>query len=380
VQVSEGLCNLAGCIATPYGFVEGVIVHKAGRVVSVTGTPLDEAEARSGARPIVVPGFVDLHVHGGGGADVMDGGDAIRKISRLHARHGTTSFLATTLTSPIADLQRAFADLAIHAPVNSPSTAGARVLGVHLEGPYINENKLGAQPPYTRAFDLSEVESLHARYPIRLITLAPEIDGGLAAIDKLAQAGFTVQIGHTAATYELTKAALNSGARGFTHLFNAMSGLHHRAPGAVGAAMAHSEYAEIIPDMQHVHPGAIRAALRSIRCLYCVTDSTAAAGMPDGQYQLGRQTVSKCMGGVRLADGTLAGSSLTMDVAFRNLVQTMGLTLLDATHRVATYAADFLGLSDRGRIAKGACADFVVLDRDLNVVDVWVEGHKQDIV
>lgn len=377
--MSEGLCNLAGHIATPRGFVDGVVVHEAGRVVSVAGKPLGEPEVRSGARPIVVPGFVDLHVHGGGGADVMDGGDAIRKISKVHARHGTTSFLATTLTAPIADLQFAFADLAIHAPLNSRSTGGARVLGVHLEGPYINENKLGAQPPYTRAFDMSEIELLHARYPIRLITLAPEIDGGLVAIRKLAQAGFTVQIGHTAATYELTKAALNGGARGFTHLFNAMSGLHHRAPGAVGAALAHSEYAEIIPDMQHVHPGAIHAALRSVRCLYCVTDSSAAAGMPDGQYQLGRQTVSKCMGGVRLADGTLAGSSLTMDVALRNLVQIMGLTLLDATHRVATYAADFLGLSDRGRIAEGARADFVVLDRDLNVVDVWVEGHKQDI-
>jgi N-acetylglucosamine-6-phosphate deacetylase len=377
--MSVELCRLAGYIATTNGFIDGVILHEAGRVRSVAGTPVGEAEVRSSGRPIVVPGFVDLHVHGGGGADVMDSGDAIGRISRLHGRHGTTAFLATTLTAPVVDLQRAFADLAIHAPLQTRSKEGARVLGVHLEGPYINEEKLGAQPPYTRAFDLSEVERLHAQFPIRLITLAPEIDGGILAIRKLTQAGFRVQIGHTAATYELTKDALDSGARGFTHLFNAMSGLHHRAPGAVGAALAHSEYAEIIPDMQHVHSGAIHAALRSIRCLYCVTDSTAAAGMPDGQYQLGRQTVSKCTGGVRLADGTLAGSSLTMDVALRNLVQIMGLTLLDATHRVATYAADFLGLSDRGRIAKGACADFVVLDRDLNVVDVWVEGHKQDI-
>src|SRR5215212_9016098 len=138
-----------------------------------------------------------------------------------------------------------------------------------------------------------------------------------------------------------------------------MTPLHHRMPGMVGAALAHAQYAEIIPDLLHVHPGAIRAALRSIPCLYCVTDSTAAAGMPDGEYRLGRQTVSKCLGGVRLADGTLAGSTLTMDQALRNLVDELGLALDDAAKRVSTFAADYLGVTDRGRLEPGAWADLV---------------------
>ena len=154
-----------------------------------------------------------------------------------------------------------------------------------------------------------------------------------------------------------------------------MSGLHHRAPGLAGAALAHAEYAEIIPDLLHVHPGAIRAALRCVPRLFCVTDSTAAAGMPDGEYRLGRQAVHKCLGGVRLADGTLAGSTLTLDEAFRNLVDRLGLPLADASRRTSTYAADFLGMADRGRIEAGAWADLAVLDRDLRLTAVYAEGE-----
>jgi N-acetylglucosamine-6-phosphate deacetylase len=146
----------------------------------------------------------------------------------------------------------------------------------------------------------------------------------------------------------------------------------------VGAALAHAQYAEIIPDLLHVHAGAVRVALRAIPCMFCVTDSTAAAGMPDGEYRLGRHTVSKCMGGVRLPDGTLAGSTLTMDQALRNLVG-LGLEIEDASRRVSTHAADYLGLEDRGRLAAGAWADFVVMDRDLQLQRVVVEGEEIDL-
>ncbi|HSH90558.1 MAG TPA: N-acetylglucosamine-6-phosphate deacetylase, partial [Ramlibacter sp.] len=159
----------------------------------------------------------------------------------------------------------------------------------------------------------------------------------------------------------------------------AMTPLHHRQPGMVGAALAHADYAEIIPDLLHVHPGALHVALRSIPHLYCVTDSTAATGMPDGDYQLGRQKVTKCLGGVRLADGTLAGSTLTMDEALRNLVDSLSLSLSEASLRVSTYAADYLGLDDRGRLSKGAWADVVILDRDLKLQDVFVEGAAIDL-
>jgi N-acetylglucosamine-6-phosphate deacetylase len=218
------------------------------------------------------------------------------------------------------------------------------------------------------------VLALHAIAPLALITLAPELPGHLELIVQLRARGFVVQIGHSAGRYEDGVAALQAGATGFTHLFNAMTGLHHREPGMVGAALAHAERAELIPDLQHVHPGAIRAALRAIPGLYCVTDATAAAGMPDGEYRLGRHTVHKCLGAVRLADGTLAGSALTMDRAFANLVS-LGLSMQEASQRTATFAADHLGLADRGRLLPGAWGDVVVIDSDLNVQGVWVEGE-----
>ena len=168
--------------------------------------------------------------------------------------------------------------------------------------------------------------------------------------------------------------ALAAGARGFTHLYNAMSPLHHRAPGVVGAALAHGEYAALIPDLVHVAPGAILAALRAVPRLFFVTDATAAAGMPDGEYPLGRNTVTKRGGSVFLADDTLAGSALTMDQALRNLVS-IGVELGDAALRMSTYPADFIGARDRGRIEEGAFADLVALDSDLNVVQVVVEGE-----
>lgn len=369
--------SVEGVVLTEAGFVRGrVAIDTAGRVATVEGSSLTEAQARDSGLPLVLPGFIDLHVHGGGGADIMEGNGAVQRVAALHLRHGTTSLLATTMTAPHGDLERAFqalADSCRHKDIN-----GARVLGVHLEGPYINPGKLGAQPDFARATDLQELARLNRVAPIRLITLAPEMPGNLDLIERLCAAGHIVQIGHSLGGYEEGVAAMGKGARGFTHLFNAMTGIHHRKPGMVGAALAHAEFAEIIPDLLHVHPGAIRVALRSIPRLFCVTDSTAAAGMPDGEYRLGRHTVTKCLGGVRLADGTLAGSTLTMDQALRNLVNEIGLDLAGASRRVSTNAADYLGEAQRGRIAPGAWADIVVLDHDLKLRQVISEGAVVD--
>ena len=359
-------------ILTPTGFVHGALRQAEGRIVAIEGDAVDEAQVRAGGRPIVLPGFIDLHVHGGGGRDTMEGGDALHRIAQVHARHGTTSMLATTMTAPMEEIEAALQALAPHCAQRGPGAA--RVLGVHLEGPYINPGKLGAQPDFAREATLDEVLALHRIAPLRLVTIAPELPGHLALIVALRGAGFRVQIGHTLGSYEDGVAALEAGASGFTHLFNAMSALHHRAPGMVGAALAHAERAEIIPDLLHVHPGAIRAALRAIPQLYCVTDSTAAAGMPDGEYRLGRHRVTKCLGGVRLADGTLAGSTLTMDAALRNLVG-LGLSLAEASMRTSTHAARHIGAADRGELRAGAWADAVVLSPDLQVQQVWVEGE-----
>jgi N-acetylglucosamine-6-phosphate deacetylase len=373
---------MEGIILTQQGFVDGAItVDKEGRIAAIEGERIGfemrAADARTLGRPMILPGFIDTHVHGGGGRDTMEGGDALDAIGRVHVAHGTTSFLATTMTAPPEDLDTAFAGIraAMTAQAAGP-VARARMLGVHLEGPYINAAMLGAQPDFARALSLDELSRLNSVAPIRLITLAPEAGSNMAMIHTLVEHGYVVQIGHTAGTYEDGLAAMDRGARGFTHLYNAMTGMHHRKPGMVGAALAHAEFAEIIPDLLHVHPGAIRAALRAVPKLFCVTDSTAAAGMPDGEYRLGRHTVTKCMGGVRLADGTLAGSTLTMDQALRNLVHDLGLGIADAARRVSTNAADYLGITDRGRLAAGAWADFVVLSPTLELLEVHVEGHR----
>ena len=365
---------IEGLILGSNGWLRGTLIHDAGRIVALFGEAIGDDAWRSSTEPIVLPGFIDLHVHGGGGADTMQGGDAIHTLTRTHAEHGTTALLATTMTAPHGEIEAALRALA--GACRTRSQGAARVLGVHLEGPYISAEKLGAQPPFAVAPSADDILKLNALAPIRVVTLAPELPGALAATAALVAAGLRVQIGHSAASYEESCAAMQAGASGFTHLFNAMSGLHHRAPGAAGAALAHATHAELIPDLLHVHPGAMRAAWRAIPQLYCVTDATAATSMPDGDYRLGRHGVRKCGNGVRLADGTLAGSTLTMDQALRNLVDGVGLNLRDASACVSRNAADYLGLVDRGVLRAGAVADVVVLDARLHVREVFAEGER----
>lgn len=361
---------LYGNILTPGGWRLGTLTWREGRIAAIDGEPVDPA---TNAHPRLLPGFVDLHVHGGGGADAMEGGDAAAVMARTHVRFGTTSLLVTTMTAPLPDIRQALRDIA--RIMARPPSHAARLLGVHLEGPYLNPGKLGAQPPYAHPGAIADVAALMELAPIRLLTLAPELSGHATLIGQLRERGVRVQMGHTLGSYEEGVAGLEHGAHGFTHLFNAMTGLHHRKPGMVGAALAHADYAEIIPDLLHVHPGAIRTALRCIPHLFGVTDSTAAAGMPDGEYRLGEQHVTKCLGGVRLADGTLAGSTLTMDQALRNLVQ-IGLELDDASRRLSQYPADFLGETEIGRIDVGCRADVVVMDASLEIDAVYVGGEQ----
>lgn len=355
---------LSGRILTPQGWITGSIdfsdrIHR-----------IIEGPAASGHT--ILPGFIDLHVHGAAGTDIMEGGAAGAIVARSHARHGTTSLLGTTLTAKEADIRHALQGLA--GAIAARPAGGARMLGVHLEGPFLNLARLGAQPPDVIPARLGLVRSLHAVAPIRVLTMAPEVDRNLELIPQLAALGIRVQVGHSAGSYEEGVAALRAGAAGFTHLFNGMSPLAHREPGMVGAALAHAEYAEIIPDLRHVAPGALRAALRAIPRLYGVTDATSATGMPDGEYALGSQRVFKCGGCVRLASGSLAGSVLTMDQALRNFVE-LGLDLADASQRLSRFPADYLGEPDRGRLAPGAWADIVVLDAALRPVAVFVEGE-----
>jgi N-acetylglucosamine-6-phosphate deacetylase len=364
--------QISGCILTPDGWLRGSLTFNE-RITAIDG---ERTFAPRADETLVLPGFIDLHVHGGGGADVMDGDGAIDTVARLHSRHGTTSLLATTMTAPRQSIEHALAD--VGRAMHERPKGAARVLGVHLEGPFISPARLGAQPDFARHGTIEELGALQALAAIRVLTLAPEIPSHLDFIRQLRLSGIIPQIGHSSGSYEDGVAALEAGAGGFTHLFNAMSEFHHRKPGMVGAALAHAEYAELIPDLLHVHPGAIRAARRAIPKLYCVTDSTSGAGMPDGTYHLGSQTVTKCLGGVRLADGTLAGSVLTMDQAFRNLVS-IGITLNDAACHVSTNPADYIGELERGRLERGAYADIVVMSPDLQLTHSFVEGESIEL-
>jgi N-acetylglucosamine-6-phosphate deacetylase len=361
---------LHGRILTPTGWITGSI----GFGQRIQQIQEDPAADRNGLT--ILPGFVDLHVHGASGVDIMQGGGAGATVARTHARHGTTSLLGTTLTAKEPSIRRALAGLA--GVIAERPTNGARMLGVHLEGPFLNLHRLGAQPPDVMVASMELVRSLNAIAPIRVLTLAPEVDGHLELIPQLKEMGIRVQIGHSAGSYEDGVAALNAGVSGFTHLFNGMTGMDHYNPGMVGAALAHAEYAEVIPDLMHVSAGALRSALRTIPRLYGVTDATSATGMPDGEYALGTQRVFKCLGCVRLATGSLAGSVLTMDQALRNFVS-LGLDLADASHRLSLYPADYLGEAERGRLAPGAWADLVVLNAELQPVAVYVEGQAIDL-
>jgi N-acetylglucosamine-6-phosphate deacetylase len=356
--------RLNGRILTPAGWLSGTLRCTA-QVLAIE--PGAAAEDRC-----IVPGFIDLHVHGGHGADCMEGADAVRRMAAFHARHGTTSLLATTVTARADDLRRAITGIAEAMRTPGP---GARVLGAHLEGPFISPDALGAQPPFAIPPDIPLLEELAGISPIRVATYAPEIDGDGALLAAFGRLGTRAQIGHTTCSYAQARAALAAGAAGFTHLYNAMSGLHHRGSGAVSAALAWGQSAELILDLHHVDEGAALAALRSIPHLHCVTDAVAAAGMPDGEYRLGAYRIFKRGGTVHLAEGGLAGSVLTMDRACQNLL-VLGLPLAEAVRRCSTLPAQYLGLTDRGRLVPDAAADVLVVDGMGRLLVALTEGRN----
>lgn len=361
---------LSGMVLTEVGWCRG----------EVTFDQTIQSIRRDDAAPadrLLLPGFVDLHVHGGDGADCMDGEEAVRHLAAFHARHGTTSLLATTVTAPATDLERAFSGIG-RASRGRPGS-GARVLGAHLEGPFINPARLGAQPPFTIAPDPELVDRLHALAPIRVATIAPELDPGHGLVAQLAALGCRVQIGHSDADAEQARAALAAGCSGVTHLFNAMSPFSHRAPGVAGAALAWARHAEIIADLVHVDPIGIRLALRAIPGLYVVTDAVAAAGRPPGRYRLGRHEIHMDGHAARLADGTLAGSVLTMHQALLNLTGPLGLEIAEASRRLSSIAAAYLSEDRLGRLAPGAHADLVALDPGGRLLGVWVDGEEIDL-
>jgi N-acetylglucosamine-6-phosphate deacetylase len=318
----------------------------------------------------ILPGVLDWHNHGGGGGDVMDGEAGIRQLAETHARFGMTGFLATTVTAERDAIDRV---LEAAARVMADRKSGeARCHGVHLEGPYLSAQKLGAQPERTRAVDAAELASWFSSGVVRVMTYAPEQDpDGL--IPALAQEfNVRLQIGHSGCLYHRAESLLAAG-HGITHVFNAMSGVSHREPGVALAALNHAEFSEIICDGLHVEEPAFQLARRQIAKLYGVTDATAAAGMPDGEYALGSHRVHKANGAVRLADGTLAGSASTATTTIETL-RRFGLSWPEIVAMVAARPAEWLWLSDFGRLDLGCAADLVVWG-DSGPESVWIDGQ-----
>lgn len=336
----------------------------------------------------IVPGFIDVHVHGVEGYDTLTQPDAILQMAARLPRYGVTAFCPTTIACAPESLRRVLA--AVRTARTSPRV-GARVLPAHLESNFINPHFAGAQPieclrtpsgsvpagaTFAGADVLDEIE--RARPDVAIVTMAPEIEGGLQLVERLAASGHRVSIGHTGASYDEARAGIAAGARHATHLFNRMTGLAARHPGVVGAVLESDEVtAELICDGVHVHPAVMRAAIaaKGSAHMIAITDGTAGSGLPPGSdATLGGRAIS-IADAARLPDGTLAGSVLTMDVALERLVGIVGLTLVDAAQMCSTTPARALGLQGHGVLAPGAVADLVVLDSIYRVVQTWIGGE-----
>ncbi|HEX3409858.1 MAG TPA: amidohydrolase family protein [Candidatus Binataceae bacterium] len=345
----------------------------------------------------IIPGFIDLQVNGGCGIDVMSASvDDLLELSHCLAHEGTTGWLPTVITSPLETIERidgliaaamaAQAETDHAAQRGSRNLAGATILGMHLEGPFISPERRGVHPPFNLLPQGAALERVSQLKTLKLITLAPELDGALEAIRILTTNGVVVSIGHTDATYEQTLAGIEAGARMFTHLFNSMPPLHHRTPGAVGAALSMpAARAAIIPDGVHLHP-----ALFDTPNLNPVitTDRVALASTAGGPMALFGGLIKEARtadGAARLPDGTLAGSVITMLdglhlTAQRLLAKGWSLNgvLAEYGEMSAFGPSAILGLDNRGRIESGWRADLIVLDRDLNLKAVFVGGRELD--
>ena len=345
------------------------------RIVAVgPGAPPRSADAH---HPLLVPGFVDIHVHGGAGAAFPSGDveQALRAVA-FHRAHGTTTTLASLVAGPPAELRKATAAL-------GDLVADGEIAGVHLEGPWLGAGRCGAHDPaQLRDPDPAELDALLGTGVVAMVTLAPERQDALDAIQRVVDAGAVAAVGHTDADYALTRAAIAAGARHGTHLFNAMAPLHHREPGPAVALLDDDRVTvELVTDGLHVHPALWEHAVRAAGAhrVAAVTDAMAAAGMPDGAYQLGHLDVEVVDRVARLAcGGAIAGSTATADALFRNIVEQAAVPRAEALRRAvamtATTPAKALGLTDVGELTVGRRADAVGLDAELRVVGVYRAG------
>ncbi|MCR5663324.1 MAG: N-acetylglucosamine-6-phosphate deacetylase [Oscillospiraceae bacterium] len=361
------------------GFVAGGIRVENGRFAEILPPERREPGAVDCGGAKLIPGLVDIHTHGNSGADFSDGdAEGLRRMAAWSAANGVTSFCPTSMTLPYETLATAFETAArLHA--ERPKGC-ARVVGIHMEGPFFSEKKKGAQnAAYLRKPDFEAFRALYEGCGglVRIADVAPELEGA-AAFTERAKALCTVSVAHTDADYEQARAVYEAGARHLTHLYNAMPPIHHRKPGVIGAASERGDVsAELICDGLHVHPSAVRMAFRLFPGRIClISDSLRCCGMPDGEYELGGQQVFLNGGVARLADGTIAGAASNLFQDLRNALA-FGIDENEAI-RAATYnPARAIGLENEiGAIAPGLRADFLICDRELRLREVYIGGEK----
>jgi len=349
-------------------------IHAFGR--RSEGMPADGKRPEDLGNVTVVPGFVDIHTHGGGGStySTTDPEEA-RKVAAFHGKHGTTTTLASLVTAPLDVLVDQTACLA-------ELIADGVIAGVHLEGPFLSEARCGAHEPSLLRPPLEDDVAKVLSDAVKMVTIAPELENGLDAIRQVVDAGAVAALGHTDATYEQMVAGADAGATVATHLFNGMRPFHHRDPGPVGAALNDERLLlEVINDGMHLDPQVVRVALAAagVNRIALITDAMVATGMPNGRYKLGSLEVDVTDGLATLAHGShsIAGSTLTMDVAFRNAVKA-GVSLVDASRMASTTPAQTFGWYDVGSIETGKRADLVLLDDEYAVQKVMRAGSWLD--
>ena len=377
--------SLAGCRAvTPGGMVDdSAIVIAGGRIAAIGVMAAPAGMTRDLRGLTVLPGFIDLHIHGAGGVDAHAG--EIDALAVFLPRCGVTSFLPTLAADAEARTVAALRAIGATMAAQRTGASGATVLGAHLEGPFLNPARAGAiAPEHLHPAEPDRLARLLDAAPgaVRLMTLAPDAPGVLDLIPALVAAGIVVSLGHTAADYDLFRRAIDAGGRHTTHLFNAMTGINHRAPGAAGAALTDERITvELIADGEHIHPAILALTLRAKGAanVAIVSDAVGPAGLPPGDYTwFGRQVHSDGRT-VRLPDGTLAGSLGTLDRGLRTILAPMphgaGLPLTEAAQCLATVPARILGLTERGTIAPGQIADLVAID-DAGAIRLTIVGGR----
>jgi N-acetylglucosamine-6-phosphate deacetylase len=331
----------------------------------------------------LAPGFIDIHHHGNSGYDVMDGTkEALLSIAAFQSKHGVTSFLGSTMTNPKENILRALENAKEYLKSSNQGELVSNFLGIHLEGPYLSVEKKGAQPKaHIHNGNLDEINEFItiSNNHIKVITIAPELNGSIEIIKRIREKDIYVSLGHSNAKYEEAETAIKAGASIATHLYNGMRGFTHREPGIVGSVLTNDNiYAEIIVDLLHLHPAAIQLAIKAKGTdrVILVSDAMRATGLSDGEYDLGGQTVVVKNGEAHLKDDTIAGSTLTLDKAVLNMVKYIKVPLVDAIKMASLNPAKAIGMDHLlGSIQVGKVADLVLLDENLNVQKVWLKGQ-----